>query len=339
MPAYSRFWEIHLTADDGWYDFVANIGSQGRYQTQKIRGGQLLNLISPEDAPAPTWLTAKPTPMALPQTGYIASAVKIGEVDGAVRSEDVRRIIEWVNDPEHIGKIRVNSHGMPGGRLQMNKAPFSGDATQTMAARLAFWLAANGLSQHGSNPLWRSIVASVMRPTGVATICLAICRGGVAATVGSELRSAVDQLVDQLKTLGLRDIYITGSTDDIRVRPSEEAMERTLKVQSSMDVRRFEAVNLSTDELRALVKGRLPRLHSTALARLNRTTLEKVDVLPHDLLVDFWMELLVAEALVGSMAQYPADSLPGQWGTMVGPEGNQRWRRLTKFTEKVCDSS
>ena len=226
MADYDRFWELHVIAPNGWYDFANGIAGQHSHQieqhTAKLQGSMLL--LTPLNAAG----AATVTPVALgghslPQSGYVASAVSAADVLDATVSADVQALVAWVNDAGHIGKLRINAHGDGMGRLGMaHGAAHDALMTWMNGDAVIVWLAANGPSPVASE--WVASLAGKKKRNGLVTMTMAVCmgarHGGAAAQMnlsGSSSspapNSVVARVVAELRRRKLSGIEVTGSDE------------------------------------------------------------------------------------------------------------------------------
>ena len=159
---------------------------------------------------------------AAPTRGHVAMIEKLDAVKDHKRSERVTRLIKWVNDEAHLGKIRINCHG--DGRGQVGMPSKSGDELYVGAAHLVAWLLANGLTDVAN----RSKKRRSNENRGLATISLALCMAGMSGVKKSKLNfrqtssraapgSVIAVVVGELKKAKLRGIEVTGSNEIVKV--------------------------------------------------------------------------------------------------------------------------
>ncbi len=152
---YGRYWDIHLTATDGTYDFARHIKTLATFQgTEKSRG--LGNQLAVQRIfvrrerrkfSLTKVLTSLPVSNLPRDEGYVATAATLGSVKRSEVNPDVQQAVTWINDPRFRSKIRLNVHGSPGGKLEMG--PDSDPDSSIDAKLVAFWLKANGLTPGG----------------------------------------------------------------------------------------------------------------------------------------------------------------------------------------------
>lgn len=226
MAEYDRFWELHVIAPNGWYDFANGIAGQHNHQLEqhaaKLLGSMML--VTPLDAKGADTVT----PVALggrhpPQSGYVASAVSATEIIAATVSADVQALVSWVNDPGHVGKLRINAHGDGMGRLGMaDSAAHDAAMTWMNGDAVAAWLAANGLTAAASE--WVSSLAGKKKRNGLVTITMAVCMGARHGAAASQMNlsgtssspapnSVVARVVGELRRRKLTGIEVTGSNE------------------------------------------------------------------------------------------------------------------------------
>jgi hypothetical protein len=108
----------------------------------------LINPV-PINLQEPTHLSSDSITEKLPKTGLIASVVRIPDVDHKKEDNDIKRLVEWVNDPNHAGKVRFNAHGDDGGKVLMYTDSTEKRHDWVTADELVNWLVANGLKPAG----------------------------------------------------------------------------------------------------------------------------------------------------------------------------------------------
>jgi hypothetical protein len=333
MPAYDRFWDVHITADNGWYDFAPTIELSRSYQCRKgVRKWESLMLVSPEAPKEASILQSKRTPDTLPVTGYIASAVKIGNLRYTEESENVRRLVQWVNDPGYVGKARFSAHGKSGGRIMMNEGESSKYESSIKAAAIAAWLIDNGLNHKDPGHQDRALKRKKGELKGLVTLCLDFCtaaksredrgEGGSVITI----QSAIDQVADALTRENLFSIKVTGSRDSVGIRLSEESIRETtmrkLLRDGPIKWHKDKALEKCREEVKELLAKAPPsKFKSTWEAKIATMAKHELINLAHS----FLFETTVAEV----KAWYPEDSKPGQWGRFEKRgDGTERWYRL-----------
>lgn len=215
MADYDRFWDLHISAQSGWYDFATLIETQGVQQwvAHREQLPDALNLITPRFAMGPTFIYPVPlgsTP--LPHTGWVASMVRIDQILNRQRDKDFQALVAWVDSPVHVGKLRVNVHGNLDGTFTM------GDRRHVYGDQLIDWLAANQLKE----VQWTS--SGKKRSSGLVTLALFACysarygaesvAGGANGTSGSLVPgSAMARVVSGLRRHKLHGIEVTGSNE------------------------------------------------------------------------------------------------------------------------------
>jgi hypothetical protein len=179
MPNYDRFWELHITGTNGYYDFAPSINDQRTYQTAQ-HAAQLpasCMLVTPTNLVAPGIITGLPSPpQGLPNQGYVASALTIQDMATPVVSHQFQELVAWINDAGHLGKMRVNAHGDGMGQIGMSDGVAPLPVHYRDAASLVAWMVANGLAPAGG-PTVRSLAGS-KQSRGLVTLNLAVCMGG-----------------------------------------------------------------------------------------------------------------------------------------------------------------
>jgi hypothetical protein len=226
MAEYDRFWELHVVAPNGWYDFASGIAGQHNHQCEqhaaKLEGSMML--VTPLDAKG----AAAVTPLALggrtpPASGYVASAASAADIAAAAVAADVQALVRWVNDAGHAGKLRINAHGDGMGRLGMAHGDAHDAAMTWMTGdAVAAWLAANGLTAAASE--WVSSTAGKKKRNGLVTITMAVCMGARHGAAAAQMNfgganssaapnSVVARVVGELRRRKLTGIEVTGSNE------------------------------------------------------------------------------------------------------------------------------
>ena len=212
---YDRFWDIHVTGSNGWYDFAGAIPDMADYTVNRM-GGYL-------NAPGSVRLIANPLPNVrgvlaaaplagpLPDQGYVASMVSITDIQNQAVAPTVQAILNWVGNAYHSGKIRINCHGdTDGGLLFMHTDAARSNPDVCFFGSIADWLAANGLPKVAFRSMWRKLGKNF----GLATISLAVCHSSKArgSQVGlyPDIMSGVDQVVARLQEHGYSSISVSG---------------------------------------------------------------------------------------------------------------------------------
>lgn len=221
MSNYDRFWDLHVLARDGHYDFASQIREQAEHQAAKQTADSLKRfLLSPVDSKHKCIIT--PDELAavddLPD-GYVASAISISDLETGAVSVTAQNLVRWINDPGRTGKLRVNAHGDGEGAIWMSEQ--TGVTSSVAADLLITWLTRNGLSPVANNARVKS-VAGNKNSKGLVTIALAACMGARYMTTGATLgsasstaapSSAVALMVSALRQAGITGVEVTGSNE------------------------------------------------------------------------------------------------------------------------------
>ena len=213
MSKYDRFLDIHLTSSTGWYDFATEIELTAQYAIDKelsLYNGQFLRFYrSPifYGKKGGGWVFPDAAGIdVLPDRGFVATVVPLDQLKE--RDPSYQKLIAWVSDTDHIGKVRFNCHGQPGGIMVMNKDAIGvREPTAQPANMLSYFLANNGMKQLKLER-WRDYYRSMGISHGISTVNLNFCYGGLA---GATLPSAVDDVASWLGKLGYKFVRITGS--------------------------------------------------------------------------------------------------------------------------------
>lgn len=303
--ATDRFLDIHLLSRDGWYDFGANIQSGQAYQSGK-NGSELgpdhqILVTAPAGGGNATLLKAKTSP---PERGFIAIGVRIDELEqNQVRNDEYAQLIEWVSDPSHKGKLRLNAHGAGAGHIYMHNSKINqGGARKVddiLIGHFPLWLQTHSLKQKPTKThLWGLLQSnSPVRERGLVTICLALCHAANPDPIGLGKSALPDFSCVDLVSLLLRDRGFLG-----------------IEVTGGMTE---SSVALSEKDMRAQIG-----------ARFGNTTP------PDGMDMNGYLDGMTKMAL----ANYPAGTKPGQWLEKI-PAGNGRYRRLAKTEFKLSKVS
>src|SRR5579864_6205715 len=121
MSDYDRFWDIHLTASNGWYDFAKTIRESALYHlsrqriegevvilTSELRGAGIVHSFPVDNDRLPA------------KNGVVASCISIDNVMAHKIDDGTKHLVSWINDKNYKGKIRLNSHGDAGGHICMS---------------------------------------------------------------------------------------------------------------------------------------------------------------------------------------------------------------------------
>ena len=206
---YDRFLDLHFCANNGWDDFAANIDAQGAYQERSYslpsEGSQVLSLLLPEWPTRACIIQARPVSQKdLPKMGVVHYAVKrcdvfnIANSNGGVSSrESLQLLIQWVCGGT-CGKIRLNSHGLPGGIIHMHDGPPLNKKDTLDAADFA-----------------RFLIACGFKNDKAMTICLCCCYGASDKQTGGGViansLSAIKKVAQVLTENQITGVDVTGS--------------------------------------------------------------------------------------------------------------------------------
>jgi hypothetical protein len=314
---------------------------------------QRLILINPEGDAEPTTLQSEPTPLELPNTGYIASVVSLNDVAAQTESGDVRRLVQWINDSDHVGKIRFFAHGNQSGQVSMPTGSSNKDWDRVWPQDLVKWLCQNGLAQKDQgflSDLGRKVARVVSQLKGLVTVCLHFCYAGKQTPEHGQptlLRSAVDRVAQELTNANLRSIKVTGCADPVAIRPSNDVISREARIAANnvaLVRRRLAgdrnptwlsvAQSTTKDVLRVLPKKVVKQMEDAIpglpLHEVSRLSWSALEIMFQELQGD--VEQLVYDDMIGP---YPKESLPGQWGQYLTlPDGTRKWNRLQGIQEK-----
>jgi hypothetical protein len=205
---YGRYWDLHLTAADGGYDFARHIRTMAAFQGRERSfglGNQLpKQKIYIEGDEFDDILTSLPVTGLPSAEGYVATAVTVKSINRNELNTDAREVIRWINDANFRSKIRVNVHGSRGGTLSMG--PEQGEEgfdpeNEMPASKLVVWLKANGL-----------------KSGGLKTIAVCACYAGLddnlipnSLSNGKDKTSAIAQIAAALgSSKGIGEVAIPG---------------------------------------------------------------------------------------------------------------------------------
>ncbi len=237
MPAYTRFWDLHLTGQGGFYEFTSLIQEQLEYQAvgPEVAGGNArftksVNLITPPlDSPG-VIQNVRLGAVTLPDSCVVASMLDLNKLANTptYSDPDLHTLVTWINDPTGVGKLRINCHGDGMGQIGMGDKPtflskFTGGPKMTwiVAGHLVDLLVANGL---GASAPTSPSLAGPKKGNGLITISLAICMGArfgatpatadpAAPNSKSAPGSAVSLIISRLRHYGARGVEVTGSNE------------------------------------------------------------------------------------------------------------------------------
>jgi hypothetical protein len=351
MAKYDRFWDVHYTAENGWYDFGANIESQGTYQTagHETLGGKIINLIDPAQPTGPGIIRSRaPGPQELPERGYVVSTVTKGDITGAsnAKAPDPKfaDIIKWVANDSHLGKIRLNAHGQEGGYMFMGTAAH-GDPARRQDIVQVVWFGLF-LIQNGLKDAWGTGAKRYCFGGGLKTISLAMCH---AAQEGERLPtdpartpgSAVKDLVAYLKDQSYTGIEVTGTIETVAVRPTQQGLRDEAKrvMYKEFAAKKLDIGSLGQDDLAALVvkeynddKASYSKLSPdmvTLIGQLeNQLKGASRVTTPLDELRRLYEQLRIAPFVDEVSGRFPQGSKPGQWGHYIKSGDRTSWVRL-----------
>lgn len=286
---YDRYWDIHISANNGWYDWAPYIRANAAYQSGKVRpGSQPLFLTTSSPVPGPIADVPIP-PAGLPDTGVVASVIKVQLLDSrnpvpALKAAELTALVRWIDDRSHVGKLRLNAHGDPGGAGVI----FMGDRLQGTAGRqqdaalvggFVELLRAHGLQTSSRLNLstyhsWFGKGGTVGRG-GLCTINLAICHSSRSGVLGGNATiSGVEQIARSLKNDRVYGIEVTGSDVSSQISPSLDAV---LVLPAAITTLRNtitpQVAGQSDTVLRTLVRGEWHALTPAEQASIHRAGL------------------------------------------------------------------
>lgn len=204
---YQRFWDLHVTANDGRSDAGPEIAPLHDYKMARHAWQQSLTLITTDDRADSKRLL--PVPLAgrsLPAAGYVTSAARISEIHGNQCTGDFEALVAWIDGAGQRGKLRVIAHGDGHGSFQA-----------LTGSSLVWWLCANDLGAA------RSLTSAGKRSEGLATLSLNVCmsarHGAEAATRTADGRyqpaehSLLHAIATELGKAGCPGIEVTGTSN------------------------------------------------------------------------------------------------------------------------------
>jgi hypothetical protein len=346
---YGRFLEFHLTADSGWYDFAAQFDVQTAYQVRQLeldRQGDVVNFCNPPSPRAACEL--KPclvTKEDLPDRGLARypisrqDLVLIANGEKPEVLEDVVLLMEWICDPGARGKIRLNSHGSPGGVIWMTSRSGSKDKDTLTGRQFAEFLIRGGLLAHQGDRDTR-VRGRDGGFGGVMTICLCLCYGQL-ARAGS--LSVMEQVANRLMDDQLTGIDITGSDREVNLLHHGDGQQWTNdfaagKTEEELlwyirdEWKRFTVQQRSA--VQPALKQVLNDLMTKQRSKKQGTQHQAAEVpgpMSRDKLRRLYWELLRVKS--GDI-KFPKGATAGQWGTIVRDPltGTKTWVRVSDAT-------
>ena len=226
MADYDRFWELHITGTNGHYDFAPSIRDQVNHHLEahddKLTAKRLL--VTPKDHRGPGIISRVANgDKGLPPTGYVATCISVIDMATPTNTVDDRALVAWINDPAHVGKLRINAHG--NGMGQVGMADGMGSDYKVFyqnADAVVTWLVANGLA--AVTTARADSLAGKKNTNGLITVNLAVCMGARSGTTPAELNwgatntkpadgSAADKVARALAKAGLKGVEVTASNE------------------------------------------------------------------------------------------------------------------------------
>ena len=230
MPNYERYWDIHMSAGNGFYDFAGQIQDQINYQTNAHKD-KLRNSKNYVSVPANCIQKAIITPMSSSGAskthagttgGVIATAIKITDLAGEVCNDEYKEMVEWVSSTDHVGKIRLNAHGLAGGKIYMSESEDPNKTYQMIyAGAFARWLFINGLKK----PVHKYFHSKASK--GVTTINLNLCYSAETSKEnGNKIMSSVERVAGVMGAIGYSGIEVTGISFTAATLPSTSLVSK-----------------------------------------------------------------------------------------------------------------
>lgn len=249
---YDRFWDIHLTANNRYYDWGGDIRPMADYQAGKV-GGSALYLVPESKGPDFCYPIRIGLPLLNPklanmQKGVVASVVTVDELNEAASRTDsnddvAKALVAWVANQDAKGKIRLTAHGDEAGRIGMYPDGNHRGLEGTQARNLAKWLINNGLKARDSATrdsttrpgrvggaaaamaaslglLKASDPTTPAHPGGLLTVALCVCCGAVGNYGDHATIPAVEQVSREFFFHGIRGITVTGTMDTSIIVPT-----------------------------------------------------------------------------------------------------------------------
>lgn len=225
MPSYDRFWELHVTGVTGFYDFAPSILDQRTYQLA-THGATLTakrTLVRPKAHVAPGVINRHPIGVkGLPAQGYVATCATVAELAAGVVNAEDQAVVAWINDPAHIGKLRINAHGDGMGNIGMANGGRPLPVLYIEANEVVSWMRANGLAKIVTGTTGSR--AGTKNTNGLITINIAVCMGARHGTTPAELNywqtnstpapnSAAARVAKALTDAGMTGIEVTASNE------------------------------------------------------------------------------------------------------------------------------
>jgi hypothetical protein len=255
MPTtrYRRYWDLHLTAADGTYDFVDDIKFLAALQGVEGSGGVGNQLADQRIFVRRKFFILGEKVVSLPiagaaglppREGYVATAATVKSIARRETNPDAQLVINWINDPNFPSKIRVNVHGGQGGSLSMGPTSGTGGDPENgvTAKELVVWLKHNGL-----------------RAGGLRTINLSACFSSLdedlipnSLNTRGDRNSAIRQVADELAATSItspfqiRGIEVTGTNESVN------GVRRTLVVPTGPGWSKIQKVHAGFTERRGV---------------------------------------------------------------------------------------
>jgi hypothetical protein len=336
---YDRFLDLFFTADNGWYDFRAQVEEQSLYQVQEhpeLKNNRVL-LVSNLATTGPGSISWDGDTGQLPTVGYVGVALKASELKNG--DQRFTPLVEWVSATDHIGKVRLNAHGQEGGLIFMRDGvsqsiPANNIANGTM---FACFLIQCGLENASGTKAARFF--NTMR--GIATITLALCHSGKSS---SGVKSAVQMVAHTLGEQDFTDIDVTGSANTMAVRPSDDLVDQFMNIKADQQASGFRHL-LESYLLYQLDDAAVTWTQGVSEADVDQSTralllqyqhFGRPTVLPaSNDLVDLITACYKAKLVSGTSSRFPPMSKPGQLGHYVQKGDVQEWVRLKDSDEKI----
>ena len=212
MPTehYTRYLDLHVTASDKWYgERAADIALQlanprllPKQDRTLVYGKRVLHNASMDGS-------------AFPETGYVVDAVVVPHIQQNLSNDYLERLIKWISNKDHIGKMRISAHGSEFGRLVVRRA--SRAEEKASGEEIASWLKECGLKPMDTAS------SGIQNVKGLVALCVAICYAGrhgetppsVAADGAAQaaVGSTIECVVRRLRIDELYGIEVTGTSE------------------------------------------------------------------------------------------------------------------------------
>jgi hypothetical protein len=131
---YTRILDLHITAEDGWYEFAGDIDDMTEYSTDRSadKGCELdvvyMRTLQKGLPPHGACVEMGQAGQELPRhAGLVHCPISVKDLR-SIQNDNARpgalvQALNWVSDKEHVGKIRINAHGDESANFCMSRTP------------------------------------------------------------------------------------------------------------------------------------------------------------------------------------------------------------------------